>query len=116
MPAHPQEHVQNCRSSAQCAVASLLDPSTPAYNYLPYFYSRVFNLSWQVRASVPAASRLPGCRVMQCLLLHATRGSHPKCPFLLHSLITGLAEWVFCREMKHIVMDANERHHMAAVM
>ena len=49
LPAPPQEHVQNCRSSAQCAVASLLDPSTPAYNYLPYFYSRIFNLSWQVQ-------------------------------------------------------------------
>ena len=44
-----QEHVQNCRTSAQCAVASMLDPSTPEYDYLPYFYSRIFNLSWQAR-------------------------------------------------------------------
>jgi hypothetical protein len=44
-----QEHVQNCRTSAQCAVASMLDPSTPEYDYLPYFYSRIFNLSWQAQ-------------------------------------------------------------------
>lgn len=31
------------------AVASILDPSTPDYQYLPFFYSRIFDLGWQVR-------------------------------------------------------------------
>ncbi len=45
-----QEHVTNCRTSAQHAVASLLAPDTvDEYDYLPFFYSRVFNLSWQAR-------------------------------------------------------------------
>ena len=51
-----QEHVQNCRASAQHAVASIMDPSTGDYDYLPYFYSRIFNLSWQVRQPVTWAS------------------------------------------------------------
>ncbi|KAK9833441.1 hypothetical protein WJX81_005619 [Elliptochloris bilobata] len=43
-----QEHVTNCRTSAQHAVASILAPdSVDEYDYLPFFYSRVFNLSWQ---------------------------------------------------------------------
>jgi len=43
-----QEHVTHCRSSAAQAVSSILSPesSTP-YDYLPYFYSRVYDLSWQ---------------------------------------------------------------------
>ena len=46
-----QEHVTNCRTSAQHAVASILAPDTVGdYDYLPFFYSRVFNLSWQARA------------------------------------------------------------------
>lgn len=45
-----QEHVTNCRTSAQHAVASILAPDTVGdYDYLPFFYSRVFNLSWQAR-------------------------------------------------------------------
>ena len=44
--------MQNCRTSAQHAVASLMDPSTGDYDYLPYFYSRIFNLSWQVRQTL----------------------------------------------------------------
>lgn len=44
-----QEHVANARSSATTAVSHILSPSdTPDYYYLPFFYSRVFNLSWQV--------------------------------------------------------------------
>ena len=43
-----QEHVANCRASAKHAVSSIMDPSTGDYNYLPYFYSRIFDLSWQV--------------------------------------------------------------------
>ena len=30
------------------AVASIFDPSTPDYDYLPFFYSRIFDLGWQV--------------------------------------------------------------------
>ncbi|KAK9917100.1 hypothetical protein WJX75_000871 [Coccomyxa subellipsoidea] len=43
-----QEHVANCRASAKHAVSSIMDPSTGDYDYLPYFYSRIFDLSWQL--------------------------------------------------------------------
>ncbi|EIE20462.1 monodehydroascorbate reductase [Coccomyxa subellipsoidea C-169] len=43
-----QEHVANCRASATHAVASIMDTSTGDYDYLPYFYSRIFDLSWQL--------------------------------------------------------------------
>jgi monodehydroascorbate reductase (NADH) len=43
-----QEHVANARASAIQAVNAILSPeSTSDYDYLPFFYSRVFNLSWQ---------------------------------------------------------------------
>ncbi len=43
-----QEHVVNCRQTAAHAMRELLQPnSQDEYDYLPYFYSRVFNLSWQ---------------------------------------------------------------------
>ena len=43
-----QEHVTNCRLSAFHAVDAIIDPvNTGDYDYLPYFYSRVFSLSWQ---------------------------------------------------------------------
>eukprot|EP01023_Acetabularia_acetabulum_P012221 TRINITY_DN1571_c0_g2_i1.p1 TRINITY_DN1571_c0_g2~~TRINITY_DN1571_c0_g2_i1.p1 ORF type:complete len:453 (-),score=98.52 TRINITY_DN1571_c0_g2_i1:435-1730(-) len=43
-----QEHVQNCRETAKQAVDAILSPSeTQPYNYLPYFYSRVYDLSWK---------------------------------------------------------------------
>ena len=40
------EHVVNARLSAAHAVKAALG-STEPYDYLPYFYSRVFHLSWQ---------------------------------------------------------------------
>lgn len=42
------EHVQNCRDMAKHVVNAITKPDekTP-YDYLPYFYSRVFHLSWQ---------------------------------------------------------------------
>ena len=44
-----QEHVANARGSATHAVSHILAPNdTPDYDYLPFFYSREFNLSWQV--------------------------------------------------------------------
>lgn len=42
-----QEHVQNCRESAAYAMASAMGEKLVEYTYLPYFYSRVFSLSWQ---------------------------------------------------------------------
>ena len=44
-----QEHVANCRQSAKHAVSAIMDPATPDYDYLPFFYSRIFDLGWQVR-------------------------------------------------------------------
>ncbi|KAJ8903132.1 hypothetical protein NDN08_004244 [Rhodosorus marinus] len=41
------EHVAHARQSAAHAVDALFDSATADYDYLPYFYSRVFDLSWQ---------------------------------------------------------------------
>eukprot|EP00271_Cylindrocystis_brebissonii_P008854 TRINITY_DN23376_c0_g1_i1.p1 TRINITY_DN23376_c0_g1~~TRINITY_DN23376_c0_g1_i1.p1 ORF type:complete len:509 (-),score=113.78 TRINITY_DN23376_c0_g1_i1:1067-2593(-) len=42
------EHVDHARRSAAHAVSAILQPDkTGDYDYLPYFYSRVFSLSWQ---------------------------------------------------------------------
>ncbi|KAF9626719.1 hypothetical protein IFM89_038893 [Coptis chinensis] len=42
------EHVDSARKSARHAVAAIMDPSNVAdFDYLPFFYSRVFTLSWQ---------------------------------------------------------------------
>lgn len=42
-----QEHVANCRASAAHAVSDVLGRDPGSYDYLPFFYSRVFSLSWQ---------------------------------------------------------------------
>ncbi|XWS44168.1 hypothetical protein CRYUN_Cryun15aG0021200 [Craigia yunnanensis] len=42
------EHVDLARKSAKHAVAAILEPEkTGEFDYLPFFYSRVFALSWQ---------------------------------------------------------------------
>ncbi|GMH14375.1 hypothetical protein Nepgr_016216 [Nepenthes gracilis] len=42
------EHVDSARRSARHAVASIMEPEkTGDFDYLPFFYSRVFTLSWQ---------------------------------------------------------------------
>lgn len=41
-----QEHVQNARLSAAHAVSHMLGQEPGSYKYLPYFYSRIFDLSW----------------------------------------------------------------------
>lgn len=41
------EHVQNARETAAHAVASILGKASGDYDYLPYFYSRVFDLGWK---------------------------------------------------------------------
>ncbi|XP_024982757.1 monodehydroascorbate reductase 4, peroxisomal [Cynara cardunculus var. scolymus] len=42
------EHVDAARKSARHAVSAILEPEkTPEFDYLPFFYSRVFSLSWQ---------------------------------------------------------------------
>ncbi|KAK9119719.1 hypothetical protein Scep_017812 [Stephania cephalantha] len=42
------EHVDSARKSARHAVAAIMDPGkTGDFDYLPFFYSRVFSLSWQ---------------------------------------------------------------------
>ncbi|KAI4350682.1 hypothetical protein L6164_005112 [Bauhinia variegata] len=42
------EHVDSARKSAKHAVSSIMDSSkTEEFDYLPFFYSRVFTLSWQ---------------------------------------------------------------------
>uniref|UniRef100_A0A7S3EJM8 monodehydroascorbate reductase (NADH) n=1 Tax=Rhodosorus marinus TaxID=101924 RepID=A0A7S3EJM8_9RHOD len=41
------EHVAHARQSAAHVVDALFNSATPEYDYLPYFYSRVFSLSWQ---------------------------------------------------------------------
>lgn len=41
-----QEHVTHCRLSAAHAVSHILGLATTEYDYLPFFYSRSFSLSW----------------------------------------------------------------------
>ncbi|XP_023728715.1 monodehydroascorbate reductase 4, peroxisomal [Lactuca sativa] len=42
------EHVDAARKSARHAVSAIMEPEkTPEFDYLPFFYSRVFSLSWQ---------------------------------------------------------------------
>ncbi|XVF14087.1 hypothetical protein REPUB_Repub09cG0026900 [Reevesia pubescens] len=42
------EHVDSARKSAKHVVAAILEPDkTGEFDYLPFFYSRVFALSWQ---------------------------------------------------------------------
>lgn len=47
-----QEHVQHARSSAAFVARDIVSASasapseTPSYSYLPYYYSRVFDLGW----------------------------------------------------------------------
>ena len=47
-----QEHVANARQTGALAISAILDPSgTQDFDYMPYFYSRVFDLGWQVLPS-----------------------------------------------------------------
>ncbi|CAI8612311.1 unnamed protein product [Vicia faba] len=42
------EHVDSARKSAKHAVSSIMEPDkTGEFDYIPFFYSRVFTLSWQ---------------------------------------------------------------------
>lgn len=42
------EHVDLARKSAEHAVAAIMEPNkTGDFDYLPFFYSRIFTLSWQ---------------------------------------------------------------------
>ncbi|KAI3665961.1 hypothetical protein L6452_44596 [Arctium lappa] len=42
------EHVDAARKSAKHAVSAIMEPNnTSEFDYLPFFYSRVFSLSWQ---------------------------------------------------------------------
>lgn len=42
------EHVDSARKTARHAVAAIMEPEkTDDFDYLPFFYSRVFGLSWQ---------------------------------------------------------------------
>ncbi|XP_075481679.1 monodehydroascorbate reductase 4, peroxisomal [Primulina tabacum] len=42
------EHVDSARKAAKHAVAAIMEPEkTGEFDYLPFFYSRVFTLSWQ---------------------------------------------------------------------
>jgi monodehydroascorbate reductase (NADH) len=55
-----QEHVQFARESAAFCAAAVLAPSgenpTGPFSYLPYFYSRIFDLSWVFYGSSPSAA------------------------------------------------------------
>lgn len=41
------EHVKNARDSARHAAKAMVTSSDDKYDYLPYFYSRIFDLSWK---------------------------------------------------------------------
>lgn len=65
-----QEHVNCCRQTATYVANQLASPGGPAFDYLPFFYSRVFSLSWQVRRCwiVVDGGRLAGARAFLDLL------------------------------------------------
>ena len=49
-----QEHVANARASAQHAVSHILSPdSVSDYDYSVFFYSRSYDLGWQVGIAPP---------------------------------------------------------------
>ena len=35
-------------------MSAIFDPKIPDYQYLPYFYSRIFDLGWQVQLFQPS--------------------------------------------------------------
>lgn len=56
-----QEHVQFARESAAFCAAAALSPrgeheADCAFTYLPYFYSRIFDLSWVFYGSAPSSA------------------------------------------------------------
>jgi monodehydroascorbate reductase (NADH) len=42
-----QEHVQHARESGAYVARELLGKQQPEYDYLPYFYSRIYDLGWE---------------------------------------------------------------------
>ncbi|KAK9843571.1 hypothetical protein WJX84_001392 [Apatococcus fuscideae] len=51
------EHVSHARLSAAVAMAEMLKPgSTHEYDYLPYFYSRIFDLHWEFYGSLEGST------------------------------------------------------------
>ncbi|KAF6255444.1 monodehydroascorbate reductase [Scenedesmus sp. NREL 46B-D3] len=53
-----QEHVTHARSSAAHAAKALMGTNPTAYDYQPYFYSREFNLSWQLFGQTEGAEQV----------------------------------------------------------
>ncbi|GFR52753.1 hypothetical protein Agub_g15360 [Astrephomene gubernaculifera] len=51
-----QEHVTHCRLSAAQAAKAVMGLSPAPYDYLPFFYSRVFSLSWVFYGEAPAST------------------------------------------------------------
>jgi hypothetical protein len=54
-----QEHVTHCRTSAAYAARAALGgvEGLGGYDYLPFFYSRVFDLAWVFYGSADAGAR-----------------------------------------------------------
>lgn len=52
------EHVTHARKSAVQAVKHMTGQDPPPYDYLPFFYSRIFNLSWKLWGEVRAERRV----------------------------------------------------------
>jgi monodehydroascorbate reductase (NADH) len=51
------EHVGHARQSAMHAVDVMMGATTEPYDYLPFFYSRVFHLSWKFWGDTPAQAK-----------------------------------------------------------
>lgn len=53
------EHVDHARKSAAHAMKIMLNPDcTDTYDYLPYYYSRVFNLNWKFYGHLTPSCKL----------------------------------------------------------
>eukprot|EP00775_Hariotina_reticulata_P008423 gene8423-8606_t len=59
-----QEHVTHARLSAAHVTQVLLGAASTPYDYLPFFYSREFNLSWQFYGQMDEADQVVTWGVM----------------------------------------------------
>eukprot|EP01024_Parvocaulis_polyphysoides_P052058 TRINITY_DN5127_c0_g1_i4.p3 TRINITY_DN5127_c0_g1~~TRINITY_DN5127_c0_g1_i4.p3 ORF type:complete len:106 (-),score=12.39 TRINITY_DN5127_c0_g1_i4:101-379(-) len=64
-----QEHVTNCRQTAAQAVNAIMAPKqTDEYNYLPFFYSRVFDYRGSSLAKAKGMLHILGIMKMDLLV------------------------------------------------
>lgn len=79
------EHVQNARDSAKHAVNAMVTNSDAQYDYLPYFYSRVFDLSWKFYGDSDGECLVCGDFAPKLLAIWVAEGGVVKGIFMEHA-------------------------------